>query len=243
MDFVRSLDVAVQFLTVFKIRVDPPPDMAEIGRSVWAFPLAGALVGAIMGVCHYFARGHIPMPLLGVLVVGIWIVLTGGLHLDGWADCCDALMVPASPERRLEIMKDSRIGTFGAAGLILMIGTKATALGAEGFPSWGVFLAPVVGRTAMVLGCAGVRTPAQGMAASFITGLDRGAVRAAGIIGLVLSALGGWPGIVGLAAAIGTTFVFRGFARSRLAAINGDVMGAMCELSEAVFVVAMSARW
>ncbi len=242
MGAMRSLDVAVQFLTIFKIRVDPPPDMAEIGRSVWAFPIAGALVGTIMAMCCYFTRGHIPSALLGFLAVGIWIILTGGLHLDGWADCCDALMVPATPERRLEIMKDSRIGTFGAAGLVLIIGTKATALGAEGFPLWGAFLAPVVGRTAMVLGCAGIRTPAQGMAASFITGLDPAAVRVAALIGLLAPVLAGWTGILGCAAAIGTTFWFRSFAQSRLDAVNGDVMGAMCELSEAAFVVAVSVR-
>ncbi len=242
MGFVRSLDVAVQFLTVFKIKVDPAPDMAEIGRSAWAFPLAGALIGAIMAMCYYFARGHIPLPLLGFIVVGIWLVLTGGLHLDGWADCCDALMVPASPARRLEIMKDSRIGTFGAAGLILMIGTKAAALGAEGCPLWGVFLAPVVGRTAMALGCVGVRTPPQGMAAGFIAGLDTSSVRTAAIMGLLLSMLGGWSGMLGCGAAIGTAFLFRRFAESRLAAVNGDVIGAMCELSEAVFVAAACVR-
>ncbi len=243
MTFMRSLDVAVQFLTVLPVCGAPPRDMTEIGSSAWAFPLAGALIGGILGVTHNRMTGHVPPLLAGTLAVGLWIALTGGLHLDGWADCCDGLMVPASLERRREIMKDSRVGTFGAAGLILLIGVTTACRGDDGFTSLAVYLAPGVGRTVLLLGCYGVQPPDIGMGGDFIRGValmpDR-AVWAAALMGFVPCLLAGWAGVFGVAAAVGTALWFRGFSLSRLGVVNGDVIGAMCELSEAVFLVVMS---
>ena len=243
MTIMRSLDVAVQFLTVLPVRGAPPRDMTEIGSSAWAFPLAGALIGGILGVTHYDTMRHVPPLLAGILTVGLWIALTGGLHLDGWADCCDGLMVPASPERRRAIMKDSRVGTFGAAGLILIIGVKGSCAGSEGFSSLAICWAPVVGRAALVLGCYGVQPPDIGMGGDFIRGvalMPGRAVWAAALMGFVPCLLAGWSGVFGVAAAVGTALWFRGFALSRLGVVTGDVIGAMCELSEAVFLIAMS---
>ncbi len=87
----RSLQIALGFLTIFKTRLTPYPDMVEVGRSAWAFPVIGAVIGIILVVAHALLSAHLPMALGAVLVVGIWIVLTGGLHLDGWTGLLDAL--------------------------------------------------------------------------------------------------------------------------------------------------------
>ena len=80
------------------------------------------------------AAGRLPpRPLLpAALILAAWAGLTGGLHLDGWADCCDALFVPASRERRLEILHDPRLGSFGGVGLILLLLVKVAAI--QGVP-------------------------------------------------------------------------------------------------------------
>ena len=59
-----------------------------------------------------------------MLLLTLWAALSGGLHLDGWADCCDGLLNASAPARRLEIMKDPRLGTFGGAGLVLLLLAK-----------------------------------------------------------------------------------------------------------------------
>ena len=91
-------------------------------------------------------RGRLPPLLAATLTLAGWAALTGLLHLDGWSDCCDALLAPLERQRRLEIMKDPRLGSFGVAGLALLLLVKLAALegvlAATGAPL--VRLAPVV---------------------------------------------------------------------------------------------------
>jgi adenosylcobinamide-GDP ribazoletransferase len=239
----RSLQIALGFLTIFKTRLTPYPDMMEVGRSAWAFPVIGALIGIILVVVHAVLSAHLPVALSAVLVVGTWVVLTGGLHLDGWTDCWDALAAPVSQERRFEIMKDSRLGTFGALGLILLLAVKTTAVANSGLSLMVLFLAPVIGRGTLVLAAQGSRHRGDGMAAAFLSGLDGQTVKWAAVLGLGPALMAGWSGILAAFGAYAGATWFRRFAESRLPSINGDALGGMCEFSEAVFlVIACAAR-
>jgi adenosylcobinamide-GDP ribazoletransferase len=217
--------------------------MMEVGRSAWAFPLVGALIGIILVAAHAILTAHLPLALSAVLVVGIWIVLTGGLHLDGWTDCWDALAAPVSAERRFEIMKDSRLGTFGALGLILLLAVKTSAIADSGLSLMALFLAPVIGRGTFVLASHGSRHRGDGMAAAFLNGQDEQTAKWAAILGLGPALLAGWSGILAAAGAYLGAAWFRRFAESRLPSINGDVLGGMCEFSEAIFLVIACATW
>lgn len=240
---IRSFEVALEFLTVFRPRVDPPPDLEEVGKSAWAFPIVGAVIGLILAAAQWVAAGHLPGAVTALLIVGLWVVITGGLHLDGWADCCDSLTATVSPQRRIEILKDSRLGTFGALGLILVLGIKTAAIADEGMSWMMVLLAPVIGRGVLVLSAHGAAHSGRGMAAGFISGLDGRAVAWAGILGLAPALLAGWTGIVAAAAAYGGALCLRNVAMARLGAVNGDVIGAMCELSEAIVLFVACVRW
>lgn len=240
---LRSIQIALGFLTIFRTRLTPYPDMREIGNSAWAFPLVGGIIGLILVATHAILAGHVPAGLGAVLVVGIWIVLTGGLHLDGWTDCWDALAAAVSPERRFEIMKDSRMGTFGALGLLFLLGVKTAAIAGTGMSLAAIFLAPVVGRGTFVLAAHGSRHRGEGMAAEFLDGFDGQTVKWAAILGLGPAILAGWSGVVGAACAYAGAAWFRRFAESRLPSVNGDVLGGMCEFSEAIFLVVASATW
>jgi adenosylcobinamide-GDP ribazoletransferase len=239
----RSLRIALGFLTIFKTHLTPYPDMVEVGRSAWVFPLVGGLIGLVLVLLHAVLTTLLPSAPAAVLVVGAWVVLTGGLHLDGWTDCWDALAAPVSAERRFEIMKDSRLGTFGALGLILLLGVKTAAVPGSGSPLIALFLAPVIGRGTMVLAAHGSRHRGDGMAAAFISGLDGHTVKWAAVLGLGPALLAGWSGIVAAFGAYAGATWFRRFAESRLPSINGDVLGGMCEFSEAVFLVIACAAW
>ncbi len=231
---LRAIEIAFQFLTVVKVRLDPAADLQETGRAAWAFPIVGAFIGLLLVITYWVLSAHLPSSLVAILVIGVWVFLTGGLHIDGWTDCWDALAASVTPERRFEILKDSRLGTFGALALILLLVVKIAAVANADFPLIMLFLAPIMGRGLMVVTGYGSDHRGAGMAAEFLSGVDRRVIQWVGILGLGPALLAGWTGIWALVVAYLGTVSFRRFAQARLGIINGDVMGATCELAEAL---------
>ncbi len=125
---LRPFKIALGFLTIFRNNLAPYSDFAEVAHSAWTFPIVGALIGTILAAEFLVLQTFFPPALSAVIIVGTWVIMTGGLHLDGWTDCWDALAAPVSVEKRFEILKDSRLGTFGALGLILLLAVKTAAL-------------------------------------------------------------------------------------------------------------------
>ncbi len=233
---LRTFKVALSFLTIIRPDIDPYPSIPEIARSAWTFPLVGAGIGIVLVFFEVVFSSYFSPPVEALLVLSVWIVVTGGLHLDGWSDCWDALACAASPERRNEIMKDSRLGAFGALALFILIGLKASAICYSGSPVY-LLSAPVVGRGIMVVASFGTRYRDQGIGAEFMPNLSPDSVKIAAAIAVVAAVVSGYSGLLGLAAAFLAAKWFRRFAESRLGTINGDVLGALCELSETVFLI------
>ena len=124
------LRLAVQLLTRWRSR---SPDLFTEARFAAAkryYPLAGALIGAFAGGVFWLAHLVFPVSLAVLLSTAASLLATGALHEDGFADACDGLGGGATRERALEIMRDSRLGTYGAAGLGLMLAAKVLALAA-----------------------------------------------------------------------------------------------------------------
>ena len=234
---LRAIKIAFQFLTIFKVSLDPAADLQETGRSAWAFPIVGAFIGLLLVITCSLLSGHLPPSLVAILVISLWVVLTGGLHIDGWTGCWDALAASVTPERRFEILKDSRLGTFGAVGLILLLAVKIGAVAQSGFPLIMLFLAPIIGRGIMVVTVYGSEHSGAGMAAQFLSVIDSRVVQWVAILGFGPALLAGWTGIWALAGAYAGAVCFRRFAQARLGTINGDVIGAICELAEALVLL------
>jgi cobalamin synthase len=107
---------ALAYFTIFPgAQGDGPPE----GPTLAWLPFVGALVGAICGGCGWLGWRYLGAPWGAVVPFVLAIVITGALHLDGYLDCCDALFASVSTERRREILKDPRHGTFAFAGGIL----------------------------------------------------------------------------------------------------------------------------
>ncbi|MBZ4021644.1 adenosylcobinamide-GDP ribazoletransferase [Rhodobacter sp. TJ_12] len=105
---------------------DWPP---TLGKSAWAFPLAGLVLGLLTAAVLKLALvAGLPAPLAAGLALGAQVVMTGALHEDGLADCADGFWGGFTRERRLEIMRDSRIGTYGVTALVLSLGLRWQAL-------------------------------------------------------------------------------------------------------------------
>ena len=174
--------------------------------------------------------------LLGALLtVTAWKLLTGGLHLDGLADCLDGL-VGRDREHRLAIMRDSRIGTFGAVGLILFLMLEIVAVAelAPGVRWRALIVVPTLAR-ALPPVLARWFPPARptGQGATFVVGVGAlAAPIALGAAAVVTVLTLGVAGVTALVVGLGIAFAVAGFQNRRLGGLTGDVLGAAVELSE-----------
>jgi adenosylcobinamide-GDP ribazoletransferase len=123
-----SIIAAFQFLTIFPTLIKRMFTSQEMGRSVAWFPFVGIVLGLLLYGVNYFSQLIFPVSVSAVITLFAWIIFTRAFHLDGFMDTCDGLFGGFTSERRLEIMKDSRIGAFGVAGGILVLLTEYSTL-------------------------------------------------------------------------------------------------------------------
>lgn len=230
---------ALSFLTIL-----PTPSVewlpGDLGRAARWFPTVGWVIGLLL-MGGFVVAGQLLPPYVGaVLVVALWAGLTGALHLDGLADCGDGLLAAVSPERRLEIMKDSRVGTFGAVVLFLTLLLKVTAVAAQPVPL-ALLLAPVVGRWLILPLAQRPLARRKGLAASFALDIGPADWLVGGVWLLPLLIWGGLQAVAAVfVAAVVVWFLWR-LAVRRLGGITGDVLGAAVELAEAAVLITMTA--
>jgi adenosylcobinamide-GDP ribazoletransferase len=170
-----------------------------------------------------------------VIALVVWVVLTGGLHLDGLADGCDGLFASAPTARRLEIMKDPHIGAFGVIGLVLVLFLKAAALASlRADSSFGILLAASLSRWCILL--AGMLRLAKpsGLGADFKSGFRRSFVLWGAILPLAIALLLGPRGMISALAGLGGAALVAWLAVSRIGGVTGDVFGMIVEIVEAV---------
>ena len=124
---MQGLALAIGFLTALPMRMAAPRP-GDLGRAgVW-FPLVGLGLGVLLSLAYWLLAHVFALVLVAALVVALWAAFTGGLHLDGLADSGDGLLSVASVERRLESMRDPRLGAFGVSVLALFIIIKILAV-------------------------------------------------------------------------------------------------------------------
>jgi adenosylcobinamide-GDP ribazoletransferase len=231
--------VAWQLLTALPLgRRDV--SIPEPGRSAAWFPLVGLLIGAGLVLADFVLAALWPSLPASALLLVAWVALTGGLHLDGFIDCCDGLPAARPPEQRLEIMKDSRVGAFGVVGAVCLLLVKFAALASlAALPradrwAW-LLVVPMLGRWTMVWAAWRYRTARpDGFAAWFRQGLGGVHVALAGGFALLVAlALRGLAGLAGFAAVWLVTLLLVGWTLRRIPGLTGDVYGALNEVGEA----------
>ena len=225
---------ALQFLT----RIPVPGRAYRFEAALVWLPVIGLLLGGILAAADAGMRAAQISPLVdsAVLVV-LLLALTGALHADGLMDTCDAVFAHASPERRLEIMRDPRAGAFGVVGLVCIVALKIAAVDAlpDRLRPQFLTLAPGLGRWAIVLlttvfpyGRPG------GLGAPLKASATPVALAVASALPLAACAIIGLPG---LAAGGLTALVALGIGRwlmRLLPGLTGDCYGAVCEVVETV---------
>jgi len=228
-----SLLTAFQFLTTFPAVIRRAFTAQELGRAVGWFPLVGLALGGVFYGLAAGLRLAFPAPVTAVLVLAAWLSLTRALHFDGFLDTCDGLFGGFTPERRLEIMRDSRVGAFGVAGGGLLLLAKYAALVSLPHLS-GLVLAPLMGR--WVLSIAIFAYPyarEKGLGRDMKDNVRWPQVGLATAISIVVAWLfAGWTGLLAFVLAAAVLWLGAGFILRRIPGLTGDSYGALCELTE-----------
>lgn len=233
---------AIQFLTRIPVRT---PTAVPHARVVPWFPVVGALIGTAVGGAAVGLRELVPVAVAATLSIVLGLLITGAFHEDGLADIADAFGGGWTVERRLEILKDSRHGTYGVAALsgsIVLRAVSAASI-AGGAPLFaGLVAAHVLGRTAAVAAMK-LAPPAResGLGVDAAGALRAGPTAVGLIVGLVgVTALTGWwIGVLVAVGALGTGAVVL-LAVRKIGGLAGDVLGAVEQVVECAVLVAVS---
>ena len=163
--------IALQFLTRLKIVNQTEWSVEDFGKSVVAFPYVGLIIGLILALLYGILSPFIPLVPLMLIIVVAEFLITGGLHADGLMDTSDGLFSGRERERKLEIMKDSRIGSFGVVAFVFVILLKwqlLTAIPTAEFIPMALIMMPLMSRWSLVLSIRSYPyAREQGMGAAF----------------------------------------------------------------------------
>lgn len=229
---------ALAFLTRLPVPLPRDPDLS---RAAWSFPLVGLVVGAAAAGTRAAADQALPPLPATILAIAVAVLITGALHEDGLADVADATGAHVDKARRLEILKDPRVGTFGATALILALALVATSVAAVATEDAvkALIAAHVLSRWAILP--VGLLQPAKpGGAGGLLRVAPPGLAIATLLAAAITVALGAWPALI---AAPITAAAAAALLQRTLGGITGDGYGATAKLTEVVVCVTLVAFW
>jgi adenosylcobinamide-GDP ribazoletransferase len=228
---MKGLLSAIRFLTIIPIG-EKGINEEELVKSIPFFPLVGLMIGGLLVAVKYLVSRFFPPDITSLLVVGFWAILTGFLHLDGFCDTVDGICGGRNKEEVLRIMEEPNIGAKGAVALVLLILLKVFSVG--GASTFGLLIAPMMGRWAMVAASAISSYPKScGLGKIFIERCTKQEILFATLImiaiGIVLFGLKFFC-LLGVALTIILLFVL--YIKKKIGGMTGDTLGALGEVIE-----------
>lgn len=239
---MRSFLTALQFLTRIHLVNQKNLTMSDFGRSTRYFPLVGVVLGLI---CAFLAL--VLMVIMGshlytvrTILTLLPLLLTGGLHCDGFMDTVDGLFSGRDRERMLEIMKDSRTGSFGVVAFcsLLLLDWSLILDLQEPVLVVALFTMPIIGRLSMlfVIQHFPYARP-TGMGKAFAEMADGKAMVIGAVTALLFVAPAGLAALIALACGLFWAFLFGRYATRKLGGVTGDVYGAVEMTTEALVLL------
>lgn len=238
---MKSFLFALQFLTIIPVRIQHINEKIT-SRSLVYFPLVGLVLGLILaGIDNLLLYFNLEQLSINIVLVVSLIILTGGLHLDGLSDSCDALLSRKDREEMLKIMRDSHIGVMGVLAIIsilllkiaflfsLNLNTKVSALLLMCILSrWSLVLAMFIFNYARL----------EGKAKAFFAGMNLKVFILSTAIALATAVVFGQiRGLFIMAIVAAATYVMARFIKSKLGGITGDTLGATNEIMEVIILL------
>ncbi|WP_238882207.1 adenosylcobinamide-GDP ribazoletransferase [Clostridium sp. YIM B02551] len=234
---MKNFILILQFMTRIPININLKVERENFQKGVAFFPLVGLIVGVLEAAIFYIGSRVFPFNISIFITVISHVVITGAIHIDGLGDTIDGIFSGRSKEKILEIMKDSRVGTFGALGIIFLIVGKISTLSSinpiEVYK--GIILAPIISRTLITLLMYKRKyaREKEGMGDLFIGVLEKKNFVIALLTGITLiSIIGRKKGVILLIICFFFTILFRNYIEKRIGGVTGDILGASVELNE-----------
>jgi adenosylcobinamide-GDP ribazoletransferase len=241
---------AVQFLLISPAFIKRPFSTKELGAAVAFYPLVGLILGGILLSANYLMSSFLSPMLRAALLLALWVILTGALHLDGFLDACDGLLGGYTPESRMEIMRDERVGAFALSGGFLLLLIKFSALvsitASISLPP-ALLLAPVLSRWGMAAVLAAypyARSQGLGRAVKDNVGWKEAAVATAITITiciLIYLFWSDWRVLLAWGTAALLVWAVAWFTLRRIPGLTGDIYGALNEIIEMAILLLMAA--
>ncbi len=230
---------AIRFLTIIPLPGRMATAKDDLGRSLPFFPLVGLICGGILLLLNYLFSMFLPAPVTYVLLIICLVILTGAHHVDGLMDTFDGLVAGRTRERRLEIMQDSKIGSFGISAAALLFLLKFVALAECPAIIPALLLMPALSRWMMVSAIFTFTSAKNsGMGFVFKQCTRWWGFMIATLIALISSAaIFNWRGILLMAGLWLIASLIMLFFRSRFGGLTGDNYGAINEISETLVVL------
>lgn len=243
MILLKRFVLIIQFMTTIPLPIRIEANDEDFGKGLVFAPLVGLLIGGILSGSFLCLSIIFPVYISSVLVMIIYILLTGGLHLDGLGDTFDGLFSHRSKERMLEIMRDSRVGTNAVLAIVCLL-LLNTSLISELNPSGRyiiLVLMPAAGRIGSLIG-AGISRYARsgpGLGKSFIDCCGiREVIPGALLYAVVFICIAGFQGFKTVLFPIVTAILLIKLFSSKIGGATGDVLGAVCEINQTLFLLA-----
>lgn len=242
--------LALQFLTRLPLPAEAEWSEAAMKRSPGWYPTVGLVPGLLAAAVFLVAAALLPQAIAALLAVAALVLVTGGLHEDGLADLCDGIGgARGDRARALEIMRDSRIGSFGALGLGLVLALRVMALALMPLAAvpFALVAAAVLSRASMVRAMAGADYAREKGAGSAVAGEMADAVLQRALLTGAIVAVVAWPflgflaGILGALALAGAHLALRRLYEPRLGGWTGDCLGAVQITGETALLVGLLA--
>ena len=249
-DLLAELWTGIAFYTRVPMRQTAAVSGADLGRAIWCSPIVGALIGLCGALVYWIAvRLKVPPMPAAALAVGAVLLLTGALHEDGLADTADGFGGGDTRERKLEIMRDSRIGTYGVCALamsfLIRVGalTELSQVARASVIMWALVAAHAASR-ALLAPLMLIVVPARSDGLAATAGQPPGArVAVACVLGLIvlLLGLGFKAGLLTLLLMLAAAIVFAWISLRQIGGQTGDVLGAQQQVAECLVLVCAAA--
>ncbi len=237
---MKQFLIALQFLTILPVKINSAIKEEDFGKSLIYFPLVGTIIGTFLAITLLIFT-TLPYLVTSALISGVNILVTGGIHLDGFIDSCDGLYGQKSKVRALEIMRDSHIGAIGAIYLFVLLIIKFAIIASIRFNIlWKILiLMPAFGRCTQVLSCyLSKYARNEGKAKYFIEHIGKKEFLYGSLFTIIIFTIFfNIKGLILFFLSIAPIYLIINYIKKRIDGMTGDTIGAVSEIGEVVFLL------
>lgn len=243
----KSIQAIISFLTIIPVPKSSIVDIDSIANKMHFFPLAGAMIGSLIGGLAYGISFYLQPPLIGFFITGAFVIITGVQHTDALADFADGLMAKGSKDIKYKAMHDPAVGSAGVSSIILYIMGMIISIssfhhGIRLFTS--IVAAEVIAKYVMVLQSYRGLSAWEGFSSPFTRAMkDRRKILSATAVTLpIVYFFGGgyYAGPISLGVAVAIATIIRHVSNKTLGGLSGDVIGASNELARLSSLIVLS---